>query len=551
MYNPSINQASRHQSERQLLNKKLGFSAAYLCVQSLQSYIGQAPETITRKTVAILIGILNSNRYENKKQSYFLYKNICQVLIDSCIYPKNSYPLLIILRLQKLLLNSKGKKQRAISEGLGSLPLNIKGPQAQPDITQAPLKMDYDQFLSQFDFLNSKRVFWQGRTLIFSLPASRNKRIDTCQFSQTEQTGFKKIGCLKFMRNEEDVPGLITEIFWIDHLNKNSDLTDANNHVPIPIMVNKNCLFKISNPPEIIKQHKQISDQNICIAYITNEQYFHYPNEPDYFEINDSSLERVFKKNARQLGQLSSQGIIHTALIPLFHNRTQQHRRQDQGQYNWEQAGRLDQWLGSSKYPNFAKSGLRDFEHLISVSDTKKLHHYIGEHLLSFILVAGSFFRHKQPNTTGFDKDGNPLDLQHLFDKSLFKLLLKGIVQEYYYGLTGLSIDISHLINDLGLIDRLIETMGIDEHMEEIFHVQDQNGMEDFEFLNYLNARGVGALEINTIQKGNDDIVLHTGPHLGGFNQTISVPELINFLFCLSSLCISDRYLKENRLKAS
>lgn len=31
--------------------------------------------------------------------------------------------------------------------------------------------------------------------------------------------------------------------------------------------------------------------------------------------------------------------------------------------------------------------------------------------------------------------------------------------------------------------------------------------------------------------------------------QSISVPDLIEFLFCLSSLCVSDRYPMENALK--
>ncbi|NOX32595.1 MAG: hypothetical protein GXP56_02495 [Deltaproteobacteria bacterium] len=145
----------------------------------------------------------------------------------------------------------------------------------------------------------------------------------------------------------------------------------------------------------------------------------------------------------------------------------------------WEHGGRLDRWLESTRYPNFAKSGLRDFEHLISIEDTKRLHHFIGEHILGFILVAGSFFRNKAPEKTGFDKMGHPVDTRSLFDRSFFLQLLKNI------------------------------------------------------------------------KKGQSNIVINTGPHLGGFNQAISVPELMDFLFCLSSLCISDRYIMENRLKAS
>ena len=43
--------------------------------------------------------------------------------------------------------------------------------------------------------------------------------------------------------------------------------------------------------------------------------------------------------------------------IPLFHNRTQRLRRDDQGRYQWFRAGRLDQWLDSCAFPNLGLSG--------------------------------------------------------------------------------------------------------------------------------------------------------------------------------------------------
>ena len=60
-------------------------------------------------------------------------------------------------------------------------------------------------------------------------------------------------------------------------------------------------------------------------------------------------------------------GIVHTAPIPLFHNRAQAWRREDRGIYEWPRGGRLDRWLSSSRHPNIAASGLRDFEHLASI----------------------------------------------------------------------------------------------------------------------------------------------------------------------------------------
>jgi hypothetical protein len=40
-----------------------------------------------------------------------------------------------------------------------------------------------------------------------------------------------------------------------------------------------------------------------------------------------------------------------------------------------------------------------------------------------------------------------------------------------------------------------------------------------------------------------------TGPHLGGFNQRISLPELIHFTGTAASYCIGDRYKVDQNLE--
>ena len=49
--------------------------------------------------------------------------------------------------------------------------------------------------------------------------------------------------------------------------------------------------------------------------------------------------------------------------------------------------------------------------------------------------------------------------------------------------------------------------------------------------------------------KGQRDIVLMTGPHLGGFNQPISLPELIDFAAAGAARCVAGRFcLEQDRL---
>jgi hypothetical protein len=85
--------------------------------------------------------------------------------------------------------------------------------------------------------------------------------------------------------------------------------------------------------------------------------------------------------------------------------------------------------------------------------------------------------------------------------------------------------------------------MGVDRFMEEIFRVVDQQEMSDDELRQFLMDRGVSSEEAALRERGKEDITLFTGPHLGRFNDRISVPELIQFVSAASALCVADRYL--------
>jgi hypothetical protein len=86
--------------------------------------------------------------------------------------------------------------------------------------------------------------------------------------------------------------------------------------------------------------------------------------------------------------------------------------------------------------------------------------------------------------------------------------------------------------------------MGYDEHMMEVLRIQDQNRMTKEQYEQFLLQQGVKPMP----PKGQTDILLSTGPHLGGFNQGISVPELIEYLFRFSALAVSHCFLNEHRL---
>ena len=500
-------------------------------IQYLESHIQKHSDTITKKTIQVLLQLIRSKQFEQKKQSYFLYKQAAFAIIHISKDHSHFLAGFIITKLQHILLSCTGSKHRAVSEALGSLPLKINGPKICSWDEKDILTISFNRLLENCHQDKIKKYKWQGRTLVFSMQD-------------------KKKGCIKFIKKGESPNSLAMEINWLNYLINHPINSDIFFDVPAPVTIEKKNVFKLTHLPDLIIDQPVISKKYIAICFIAHETYFHYPNEPKFFENGKVSLLDIFGRNAWLLGKLTSKGIIHTALIPLFHNRAQQSRRQDQGRYNWEQGGRLDQWLESSKYPNFATSGLRDFEHMISIPETKELRHFIGEHILSFILVAGSFFRNKAPGQSGLDSNGAPLDMRCLFDSTLFSDLITIIIHQYYLGVTGFHLKKIDPLLKNGLIQKLVQAMGVDLHMEETLRIQDQENMSEDEFNIFLKAKGIEHDKIKFMVKAKEDIILQTGPHLGGFNQAISVPELIDFLFCLSSLCISDCYLMENGLKA-
>jgi hypothetical protein len=527
----SESNSSRIHTELQLLNHSIDFSATYLAVQYLFSHIKKSVDTIRDQTLEALFSVLQSPRHDSQRQAFFLYKEAADALIH--ISTDISHPLLhsVLYRLQTLLISTKGKKHRAVSEALGSLPLNIAGPDRNEQDHLDFYSQPFESCLSTQGITDINTFRWQGRTLIYPLHSG-------------------KMACIKFARTRKNATELIREANWLSFLNTHPACRELNFLAPAPLCIHHHFLFKLNQVPDFIMKNREIHPDFLAIMFIADKDYFKYANEPWHFQDQRNEIVEIYRRNAWLLGKLTSMGIIHTAIIPLFHNRAQQIRRQDQGLYIWEQGGRLDRWLESCRYPNFAKSGLRDFEHLTLLKNSKELRHFIGEHILGFILVMGSFFRNKAPEQKGFDEKGNPLDLRTLFDRNLFIEMVTEVVRNYYHGVTGLLPKNLPLFLNESLIDRLIDNMGKDHHMEEILRIQDQINMSDLEFETFLISRGYEGSVVKTIQKGEKDIILNTGPHLGGFNQPISVPELIEFLFCLSSLCISDRFIMENGLKA-
>lgn len=518
-----------NQIESRLLDNSQGFEQVYIQVKSLFNRVAASPETITRQTLDALLFVIRSDCHLSQKQHYFLCKEAAEILIFIAVKKSVLFAGIIIGSLRNLLTNTSGKRRRAISEALGTLPLRIKGPKIFPKKRVPELTLEFQALLGHLDGVDISSFSWHGRTL---------------RFLHSDGS----VVSVKFAKSRENISQIELEAQWLLYLKQHMG-DDRFFKIPSPVLIDDHCVYKLVDLPGHIRKGNRLSTDYPAIVFTTHNTYYQYPNDAFKQAISSQSIQDVYCQNARLLGEMLASGIIHTALIPLFHNRIQQTRRNDGGVYLWEHGGRLDKWLESCRYPNLSVSGLRDFEHLVPVRDTASLHHYLGEHLLGFFLVMGSTFRNIDPQKKGWDEHKTPMDMTHLFDADFFYATMQGVIIAYFKAVTGKELHDIEKIFPKKLIFQLINAMGVDHHMEETLRIGDQLNMDEQTFYDFLVSRGVDEQEISAATRGKADITLTSGPHLGGFNQPISVPGLIEFLFCFSAICMAERYLYENGLK--
>jgi len=516
--------------EKALRSKSLEFSGAFMVVQDLHQLVEANPAVIRPETISALEKVLEDSRHTSQTQSFFLYREAADALASVLVLSVDkSLSKQSISSLKHVVNTGSGMQQRAATEAMGSLPLKISGPRIHEDRSEKIPYVKWNDILKLNNIAGCNTPVILGRSLVASI--NNSSRMFVVKLAVTEDA-------LELIKKEAE---------WMHYLSSYGYLFPVRFKIPQPVQINGSYLFRLKNLPVSPPVGSDINPKyNYAMAYIAHKDYFTYPNDHRKAkQLTRDKFREVILRNAWLLGKLTSLGIVHSATIPLFHNRVQRNRRTDHGIYEWHHGGRLDRWLHSCRYPNFGITGIRDFEHLISYQGSSRdLYMHIGSHILSLALVTGSYFRNFEADRFGFDEHGKPLDVRYLFDKSFLQELLQGIFQEYYNGFVGDKFcgDIPFDIEQLSA--RMIEEMGVDRHMEEMLRVADQMEMTENEFRNFLAQRGCSKEEIEGYKKDVNDITIQTGPHLGEFNQTISVPELIQCLGAVAAYCIGGRYLR-------
>ncbi|MBL7073447.1 MAG: hypothetical protein ISS33_06740 [Candidatus Omnitrophica bacterium] len=247
---------------------------------------------------------------------------------------------------------------------------------------------------------------------------------------------------------------LAVEAHRLEYFNENKKYFEIESVPPKVISINGKYLFHFKKMP------LELTGISSCgIAYVIKKN--------KRILLNDTRLApRVLYQKAmigiKDLAKFTRCGLIHTALIPMFHN------REEDRVYQWYWryftrcgdyllgggAGRFDRWLLNCKYPNWMFYGVNDMEHMEYNPEIDSIHlrNEIGNHLLSWSLVVGSYYR----NRSGF-----------LGMERKFKTLLKDGFNSYYKEFTGRESPLDSLINWEDLTLEMITYMKKDRWKED------------------------------------------------------------------------------------
>jgi hypothetical protein len=517
-------------SEKEIRDSTSDFSTKYYAVYQLQCIVEKHPAMIGARTISVLEGLLKDGVFSSERRGFFLFRltadTLASIIIHSTHRPIRDQA---YSALKRVLGGTFGHAHRVTAEALGGLPSSVRGPELKDvEINGTPC-LTWQELLQRKGFRPLCPAVFLGRSLVATLcPGDR-------------------LLVLKLALADDSPISLLREALWMDHLGNDDYRFPMRFDVPAAVKIGQGHVFRVKGLPVKPPASLRLHPKRYALGFLAHKDYFSYPNDAQAEEGDgDRALTQTMVRNAWLLGKLASLGIVHGAPIPLFHNRVQRCRRRDHGLYEWFRGGRLDRWLESCSYPNIGDTGVRDFEHLTSFKGSgRDLYRHVGSHILSLLLVIGSYFRNKDRERVGFNEHGKPVDARDLFDKGFLKESVQKAFLSYYRGFAGEAFTEDLPLDLDGLSGRMIEEMGIDRYMEEILRAGDQREMTDDAFRRFLLQRGYSDVEIDGLKRGVEDIVICTGPHLGAFNEGISLPELTEAVETMSALCMAGRYFGE------
>jgi len=321
---------------------------------------------------------------------------------------------------------------------------------------------------------------------------------------------------IKLALGPEEARNLLVEATMQDRLGRLKEDLGLESSIPRPLAHDGNpdgngYLFRLRlfDLPGKVRDDLNLLADPWAICYSPPSGYFTYLNDP---VLSSGSVSEGLTRSAHDLAVLARSGLVHEALIPLFHNREQVIRREDRGVYRWWSMipGRLDRWFESCRYPNLRLSGIADFEHFrqFAAISAQDLQHLIGDQLLSISLVLASHFR----SSGGFRDDLVAEALRSIFEAyRLAFVSRKSSSRSVLRSKTALSGCVDW---DL-LASRMREEMGGERYMRGL-------------------VRGGGP--------DGSDLVVENGPNLGLFGGYFPLPELVRAIHLATTFAILEGF---------
>lgn len=516
-----------HQAVAEHRDAPVAYAERIWALFHLHDAVQKDPGRLDAQVVELLGGLLQEPRLGSKRQDLFLARKAAEVLVGFAAARRPDLARGAWTALMETLAVTRGLAHRGTAETLGALPcLDAAAPAPPAPACGGGAPVPWTKILARAGLDPSGSLQRQGRSLVAGSGSGHRPLV------------------VKMARAGQDPEELAREAAWMEALAGQGSRFGCRFEIPEPLRFDGGHLMRPGRAPNPAPDPGALHPEGWAIAYLAPPDYFVYPNDPlsGRLPAPDAFVE-IMARAALLFGALAAAGIVHEAPIPLFHNRVQRHRRRDAGRYEWFRGGRLDRWLASCAYPNWGPTGLRDFEHLITFTGPP-LHFYrhLGNHFLSLLLVAGSYFRARDSRRVGNRPDGQPVDARDLFDVDLLIRVIEEIYRGYHRGFVGRPIKGPVPLDAAALAARMVEEMGVDRHMEEVLRAADQKAMTRPEFEAFLGRRGFAPARIAALRRGESDLAVSTGPHLGGFNQTISLPEMITAVETMAAACIVGRY---------
>ncbi|MEW5758507.1 MAG: DUF58 domain-containing protein [Candidatus Omnitrophota bacterium] len=286
------------------------------------------------------------------------------------------------------------------------------------DLKDIPKQDNLDGLLDNYNFIRA-----QGRTLIY----------------QHKTTG--KYLALKVLKANENASELTHEHNMFAYFKKHGKAMGLTSDYPTPVTINGKQVVRVAVLSEhaltalqsqtdktggVLQIDNRYNHYTVMAYQVDNCDYFTYINDK---ELNEEQFNRATEKSINDLFVLASHGMIHPALVDIFHTIPKDSDRSmgDQGKYLWmvniirslnSGTGRLKNWFNSVAYPNLRLSGLADLADITTldelVSDTNhhgsihlteargKFHNnqealkriflanFLGDYLLAIVLITGS-----------------------------------------------------------------------------------------------------------------------------------------------------------------